>query len=909
MTLTLVFLQNPPSTSFFLETVCPGPLLLEDNIHFSLETDAPEEKLKQLTCLNWPFADPQAPTSASRKAILDNKYLNVARPPFERLVHKNIESITYLSLPFHITHLFEQIALNQPPSKQDGSLHIGANVSPLVPDPYRWVHLNPGCLTSVVLLNNDKSQLAFGSRNPFNKMTSSLNRFLKMGSGGDGDDNASTFVSLVDAFPDSTAPPHHILHPQQASTGPSASPLSSRKGSKSGAPLFSRLLDYDSKTYHSRMRAAQTKRLLVSVNVNVINVMALNENSEFAGTKEINSTSSIFPIVDPTSIPASPTSPSKAVSLTNTCKPYKKHIECPLLRLLLHQSLMVTCVLTTDASDTHDPMLILGLNTGDIVAIDLMRLSYRLFDNLGFHSYQNRNTHPTWSNVSVTSLAAINHPKHDYLLFVGYANGEVAILDLGGADTDHLYEKHEVGKENFMTFFKKFDLSPLSLKDKSDCQDESPGYLVGHLKISHKPITSIASTMQMTPCHGSLISKRPMIVAFASDDGLVRFIDLLNTHNKDYGDSDDVYSQPIVSDIISNYFQDGVRHIEFSDDCKYLCMSGKGDLIEIFKMTYYNVSGLLNKNTNASQIRGRSRSGTTNSGSSHLQHAPSSIFLSVNNMAPSTSNEATSDNNESHRESAFYPPMIKDITIVSRLKGHTNTVERVSFILKSDLTKNDPNEENSGGAYNLISCGSDGKVIIWDFDSKAVSRVKKSHFVTSKKLRGGERAHPEQPNIQVATHKSKPVSNSLAPALTVNSRTLHARNRSWSNQDDDGINTSLSNLGINNILSPSPQAPAQLTTDDLEQQKIVVSLYRSLYEVRLKKHYLRLNPVKDGKRKYSCILHGIVDDAKLPSIQIPLLEVDLSYFFKDGKIFGFHVNPDSFWVFGRNGDVFRFLIE
>lgn len=868
----------------------------------------PPEKLKSVSSFNWPLTGTLLP-SISTKATLDSLYLNIARPPFERLVHKNIESTTYVSLPYHITNLFEQIALNQPPAKQDGGLHIGANVSPLIPDPYRWVHLNPGCLSTMVVLNNNKTSINFGSKNPFNRMTSSINKFLKMGTlSGDGT-SESLFTPIVDAIPDSSSPLYHISHPLQSSNGASAS--SSRRGSNFHKQLFSRLLDFDSKSYNSRIHSPQTKKLLVSVNVNVVNVIVVDETYNYGGTKESNSTSSIFPIVDQSATQSASTSSS--TPLTNTCKPYKRLTEVPLLRFLLHHSLVVTSILAIHSSDSQDPFLVMGLNTGDILVIDLVHMSYRLFDNLGFCPHQNSNTHSSWSNVSVTSLAAVAHPKYDILLFAGYANGEVIILDLLGNDVDSTYEKTESGKDSFSTYFKKFDLSPFAERPTQAPEDTSPEYIVGHFKVSHKPITSIASTLLLSPSVSSSPSKRPMIVALASDDGLVRIIDLITTHDKNYGDLENIYDRPLVSDIISNYFQDGVRYIEFSDDCKFFCLAGKGDLIEIFKMSYYNVSGLLNKNVNTSYVRGRSRSGTTNSGNSHLQHAPSSLFLSVRSSTPSTSNEFVSeDGPEQHYDPTHYPPMIKDITIVSRLKGHTNTVERVSFVLKHDFTQAGLDEGTTASAYNLISCGSDGKIIIWDFDSKAVSRVKRSHFVTSKRVKSGDTAPPDQLASHpghAAAHKAKVTSTGIAPAITMNSLAQHARNRSWSHQDDNALHASFSNLGISNVLSPSPHHQTPQTSDGPEQQKIVISLYRSLYEVRLKKHYLRLNPVKDGKRKYTTIIHGIVDDGHLPSIQIPLLEIDLSYFYKDGKVQNFFVNPYSFWVFGRNGDIFRYKIE
>ena len=64
----------------------------------------------------------------------------------------------------------------------------------------------------------------------------------------------------------------------------------------------------------------------------------------------------------------------------------------------------------------------------------------------------------------------------------------------------------------------------------------------------------------------------------------------------------------------------------------------------------------------------------------------------------------------------MYPPLIKDIQIVGRFKGHTNIVKSTKFV-KDDF---------STLVYKLVSCGYDGKIIVWDY--KALPKIKKSHL-------------------------------------------------------------------------------------------------------------------------------------------------------------------------------------
>uniref|UniRef100_A0A0L0NZN0 Uncharacterized protein n=1 Tax=Candidozyma auris TaxID=498019 RepID=A0A0L0NZN0_CANAR len=926
MTLINVPKEQLPPAQLFLESVCPGLLALDDNIHFAFPSEVPQSVFDRLAEVNWPLTSSSAfPTSI--KARLEPTYLHVSRPPFQHDVHRNVESTTYISLPFHVTNIFSKVVgAQQGTMKQDGGLHIGANLNPLIPDPYRLVHMNPGCLTSMIVLANDKLSEQSGNRNSFRSVTSSLNRFLRIGSSQVEADSKSSFHSLLDAIPDHS--PHFISHPQLGGSAQSA-----KKSQRQLLPnVFHRLLEFDSKNYHTIVRSPTTKKLLVSANVNVVNVFAVDQEYKMKGTKELNATSSIFPLSEEAdnllpsySKPTSSQQPQPSqqqqqqqasTTLTTTCKPYKKVIETPLLRLQLNASLIVTSILTLVCSETLDPMLILGFNTGGILAINLGQVSYRYFDNFGFKQARDESADASWSNVSVTSLAAIAHTKFELLVIAGFANGEVIILNLLGEDAEAPYIKREVGNDSSITLFKKFDLSPLNKESGLDPDDPiSPGYIIGHFKMSYKPITSIASTIPYTMVPSASLMKNPFIVAIASDDGLVRLIDLLNTHNRNYGDPQNFYNHLIVSDVVASYFQDGICHIEFSPDHRFFVVGGKGDLIEIFKMTYYNINGLANKRSN--HLRGRSRSGTVNSGNSFPNHAPSSLFLSATESATTSASfelgrEDAHDASAEH--SAQFPPMIKDMTIVSRLKGHTNTVQKVSFVQEWEMSKLDSHDDVSSNAYKLISCGADGKVIVWDFDSKAVSRVKRGRLTTRRKKKTKEKEHlPDHPSTFQASlpvsNRTKTFSGNLPASITV-TKAQHSRTRSLSHYDDSTFaKTSFNNMGINKLLSPSPQPLAHSIEDDEEKQKIVILLYRWLYEIRMKKHYSSGNVTKDGRKKYTAIIHRVVNDEELPSIQIPSLEIDLSYFIKDGKIQNYLATPERFFIFGRSGDIFSYSLE
>ncbi|QFZ28751.1 putative catabolite repression protein [Clavispora lusitaniae] len=853
MTSSQIGAKHLPPVSFFLNSVCPGNDFLDDNIHFSLSHV--QDKIAEVSKLKWPLTGSQS----IAHALLDPTYLNVARPPFKSPRHKNLESTTYVSLPLHVTHAFAQVVQQEGEAKQDGGLHIGANVNPLTHDPFKLVGMNPGCISAMIVLRPEAKSpmLNMETRSPFNKMANGINRFLRMGLSESGDSSQDHYMSILDSLTHTSTP--------------------SENGStriRKTHPIFAQLSDYDPKTYVSQLRSFAITKLLVSANVNVVNVFALDENYNYAGTSEILSETAIFPLTDLSAEPVQ----GKQPPVTSKCKPYQKVIEKPLLRLHLQEGIIVTSLLTL----SDNPAVILGLNTGEVVIINLYTLKFRYFPSLTVPSVTDHRVQES-SNYAVTALSTFAHPNHELLVVVGYATGEVIILDPSLPDPSSQYTKNVVGKDKFLTFFKLFDLSPFQQKD---VLDSSPDYLIGHFKLSHKAITSITGTM---PKQASNINpNKPMVLAIAADDGLVRFIDLISTHDKNYGDPSNFYHSSIVCDIVSCYFQDGIRCIEFSPDYRYFCLCGKGDIIEVFRMTYYNINGLLLRNANgaSSHRGGRSRSGTVNSTGSGNHRAPS-IF----------SNSTFSVNMETakteHSETVF-PPSIKDIDIVSRLKGHTNTVDFVSFVHNEDLFHSD--EGQSTGTYKLISCGNDGKIIIWDFDSKAFPRIKKPH-VSSTRVRTS--IHPE--------NSHSPISKTLSPPAI--SKT-HNRGPSWSlSNEEGGLNGSFSALGISNLLNPSSPPPALQVENSEDQRKIAFSLYRSLHDVRLKKHYAKSALNKDKNKKFTTIIHSIVNDKELPSIQVPLLTIDMSCLVKDGRLQGFHINPHNFWVFTRSGDIFRYTLE
>lgn len=889
---TAAITERLPPPSLFLETVCPGPDHLEDNLHFSLEDEVPT--LGETAQFIWPLLESSTSTV---KALMDPTYLNIARPPLHHKSYQNTESTTYVALPYHVRKIFDKVVV-----KKGFMHHIGANVNPLQQDPFEPLQLNPGCISAMIVLDNlsrfEQNAAPTEVKTSFHKMTLGLNRLLRMGVGESV--TASHSAPLLNAF-EATAP----------------------------NLVFKDLLDHDARTYVTKLRLPMTSKLLVLANVNVVNVIGINDQFEYSGTTDVTANRAYFPLSGESTATANGTadtvsnttnsiknansssnntsatsnntnkgenvsngnaeggtnsSNSANVPTSTSCRPYTKTIEKPLLRFTLQPHLIVTSLLAFP----NFPTVVLGLNSGAVIVLNLLHLTYRVFDNLGFPSAAEHSVTRD-SSSSVTSFETIRHPHHELLLVVGYALGEIIILDPNAADSPRKYVKKPVGRDRFVTYFKKFDLSPLhKLPPPRDPLDTSPPYLVGHFKVSHKAITSIASTL--SPDHVGGSSQPPMIIAAASEDGLVRIIDLIATHGANYGDLADFYNQLIVTDIIAGYFQDGVRSAAFSHDARFLCIAGKGDMIEVFKMTYYNVNSLVSQKRPGSgrAAAGRSRSGTINSLGSGSNFA-SSTFLSPINTTPSTSMDLNRDESAESHNSLLLPPTIKQISIVSRLKGHMNTVEKVSFYRPADRYRSHTTHLST---YKIISCGGDGRVMIWDLDYKALPRSRKQPASV--------------PKDHAKEHSATSQQKEHLPSLPVSVVRKHQRAKLALSVDEAPLNSLFSALGINNLLS---QTPPTLTPEPSENQpQILFSIYRSLYEVRHKRHYLHFS-AKDARKRYPCVIHEVASDKQLPLIEIPLLDLDLSALTRQGRIQCCYINPFNMWVFTRSGDIFRYTLK
>ena len=117
-------------------------------------------------------------------------------------------------------------------------------------------------------------------------------------------------------------------------------------------------------------------------------------------------------------------------------------------------------------------------------------------------------------------------------------------------------------------------------------------------------------------------------------------------------------------------------------------------------------------------------------------------FLSPTSTMPSNTYEHARFDESIHNVSnsninmeLTYPLIIKDIKIVSQIKGHTNTVHKIKFVLNEENRDNIELASSNSPVYKLISCGYDGQIIIWEFDYKALPKVKRHHHLVSKQKR------------------------------------------------------------------------------------------------------------------------------------------------------------------------------
>ncbi|KAI5959035.1 creC [Candida margitis] len=728
------------NTTMYLNSVCPGYTQLEDNEYHSLPNDMPRSTAE----IAWPVTNGK---SINAKLKLESDYLNIARPPLGPF-----ESTTYVSLPLHLVNAFKE-KVQQSDKRSEGNMHIGANVNPLTQDPFRNPNMNPGALTTIV-----ETRTRFQSKNPFNKLTTNLNKLF----------TKDEFYDNVEA---------------------------------SDVSILSYNDDF-----------ASCGRLLVSTNVNVLNVLGLSESSQFEHTK---------------------------------VRENESKIEQPLLRLQLSSKCVITSL--TAFVFHEEPIIILGCNQGKVVIVKPRSMKMKQID-------LNLNSPESINLVNVSTVHAIRHPLYEYLIVTGTSNGEVFILNPLGRNEMRNYKKEVVGTDSYVTYFRKFDLSLFG--EPSDDQ------LIGHFKLCHKSITAISSTLSVENALRNDL--QPLLLAVASEDGFVKFIDFMFTYRLDQEE----VSSSLVTDIVSNYFNTGISDIKFSPDFKFFSIVGKGDLIEVFKMTYYNINGLLRK----PERQGRSRSGTVNS--------HNSLYTSM------TATQSLHD----HGQEKSYPPMVKSIEIVCRFKGHTNSVRAIQFF-------NDNNSSSSSNdslsVYKLVSCGNDGKIFVWEFDYKAVPKVKKPQAVVSQsKPRESRRSiHEKKNSIHIVTHSPSP-----GP---IHSRSAHRRNLSTS---DPILNTpsftnllSTKSLNLTSVLSDDPSPKPK-------QPETIISLYKQLLDIRVKK-----SPQKKFIQS-STIISPIVNDKYLPSISIPLVTIDLTSIVPDGKIDNVVIEKQAVWCFCKNGDIFKYAI-
>lgn len=917
MTLLSVLKEDLPLANEFLNSVYPGALFLDHNVHYSLKEDFDKIKNKLLIEAEWPLG---RSSSSSNKMVLAPTYLNIAKPPAD--YENTKETITYQSLPFHITNLFDSILENTEPSKiADGGMQIGANVNPLTQDPFRLVHLSPGCLTAIIEYTVDKNEIQdenFGTKNPFNKLSLNFNKFLKLGSLGTaaGESKENTF-SLLSATTD----------------------FKTADCSSNNRKIIESLLDFDEERYFFEFNSSDTAKLLVSVHTNVLNIIALDTKSNFKNTTVVDNEEPGFPLAH---------NPEGQ----HNNKRFSKVIEKPILRVQFRRSSLATSMKAFTYKE-NDPIVILGFDSGEVVLIDLATLRYSLFDivNSPYEDHSNRVCKT--KNISRTKVTCINTImkfKGEFYVTVGYSNGEIAIFDpmsMQSEDTlNYKYVKRVVGKDDYITYFKKFDLSPFA--KTNNVEDGFPPFLVGHFKVSLKPITTITSTIPYTVLKSRPNFLNPMLLAIASDDGMVRFIDLAFTHGYDYG-NESFLDGKIMTDIISNYFHDGILSIEFSPDFKFLGVVGKGDLIEIFKLTYYNLSGILAKtaNGNSFNLSGinsvtsrRSRSGTTTSNNSlAINNSINNRFLSPvsrnSNMEGTFKVEDGWSQNLNRLDEdnySLYTPILKDIKIICRFKGHNNMVRRIKFI-KDELAGHQGSSSTSHLVYNLLSCGYDGRILVWEFDYKALPKVKKPNYArTANKITPVTMSQPrcDAPSHSNLNNAVASTPSTLGQKLNVSSlgfsptHAYHAKTKSITLQYDElpSIPGNMPTFQFNPLSSSASPVygklnnVASILNSDISKESTsssisaAVALYKSLYDLRYRKHYTKLalkqksNPI--FKRRYNVIIHPVVDDTLVPSIEIPLLSLDLSRWAKDCKIDDIYLDDASLWCFAKSGDLFKY---
>lgn len=889
MTLISSFSEQHRRLQEFFNSNCPCIHELDDNVHYSLKEDFEKNKTHART-VDWPSL--KKGMSLNELATLDLTYLNVARPPLSTTAA--VESNTYVSLPFHITTTFEELKERDQRKALEGGMDIGANINPLAQDPFKLVHLNPGCISEVLDLCDLKSS-ASRSRNSESKKP--LNRFAKMFRVNINNSTTDVKTGSYDLLlVDNKAYPHFVES----------------------------ILNYDPETYYKELNSPDAAKLLISCNVNVLNIFALDPDSDF--TKTVDTVKDI--------------QVTKTDNEEQEIMKIQKVIEVPLLRVKFFNNIIVTCMRSI-LSQEGQPLVFLGFNTGDTMLLNLETLHYIILDkvnNTGGSKYDEtygKDANITSSSAMVTSICVLNHHLHELLITVGYSNGEIAIFDPYMVETEEnalKYIKSIVDKDEFITYFRKFDLSPFNLKKSGE--EVAPG-LIGHFKISHKSITSIASTLAHKSLRHIKAQVVPYIIMIASDDGFVKVLDLTFSSNLNYGDNSNPMRITLITDIFSNYFHCGITGLELSPDCKYLCVIGRGDLIEVFKLSYLSVNSYLNKSSVAggthhagngsgsSYIR-RSRSNTVNSNTSEANNYLT--FLSPISTSPIGTNENRSraDNHES-ADHGIYPPLLKDIRIVVRLKSHSNAVQKVKFV-ENVLPKNGLVQKSSRLAYNLVSCGFDGKLIIWEFDYRGLPKLKHSRHhvnkINRKNIKSATSAQfvssqPSSPPQSISKQIFGQSPNNKQGIPMRSSQPMHSRSRSIGYEEPlsglPSFTQGVGNTSITNVSSIFHSMNAKdLANECVPDAEVITSLYKSLFDLRVRKHYGKLfSQWQTSNRpvKYSAIIHPVIHDNRIPSIEVPVLVLDLSHWFKDGKIDGFNLDPSCFWCFGKSGDILKYKIH
>lgn len=846
MTLTHIPTSELPPLGEFLSSVAPGIDELQENIHFKHQ-DIPNLPKS----FNWPLSS----AGSTNIASLTDSYLNISRPALNP-GPGIFESNTYVSLPYHITSIFNSVIETKTATNTlDGGMQIAANVGSMMPDPFHLVHLNPGCLTDFITLdNNPRHNNPFDddhdTKNPFAKLTSNFNKLLKPNN-----HTSDSLSFLFDGY-------QELLNQ-----------FSTKNQSR-----FNRLINYNESKYNDELTSVTTLKLMISANVNVINVIALDQDSNCKNTAIVKTDRRYTPLLE------------HVVDEENAAKStrvYHETREIPILRFDLKNHLIVTSM--KSFTFNRVPMCVFGLNLGEILVLNLKSLKFKILLSHQIMPEPQLNPKVKYSsnltNTPITALDIIHHPAYHFVVVAGTSKGEMFFLNpFSTSDTN--YNKYIEDRDNLVIYFKKFDLSPFN--HKPDDYE-----IIGHMKVSYKPITCIDSTVSKLSSPSVSSSLNPMLLAFGSDDGLLRMISLVSTQNKDYGSQSSKTS--VISDVISNYFHCGIRDVRFSPDFKFLAIAGNGDVIELFRLGYFNVGGLIHKSGTNNGGR-RSRSTTVNSTTSGNPSNSFSLFLSPTITSPSSSFDVNST--AQAEDSNVYPPAIKDIKLTCRLKGHTNTINKVHFIkedqiLESELESVKPN----GSLYRLLSIGHDGKVLFWEIDHKALPKIRKTNPEKSRK------SIPQIPS-------QSQVSNLLTQKRNPKKKDV-SLNLSFANSLNGNVNNMTSILQQSES-QPMSHISSLVNLDEFQDQlKGIQALYTTLYETRMKKHYLKMSgkPEDNRNNQFVSIIHPIQNDKSIPSIDIPVCVVDFSFWINDGKIADVCIDGRIFWCMGSNGDIIKYTVD